>query len=220
MGHQHFVYAAASTTHNGVLFNGNQHLVLGSHFKDQRFIQWFYKAHIDQRGVQRLCDLSGFRHQGAEVENRHFFPVTFHDAFTNWQLFQRGQLNAYRVTAWVAHDRWTIVVVIAGEQHLAAFVFITRGHDDHFRDAAQEGEIERPLVGLSICANNPCPVNGEQDRQFLDGYIVQHLIVGALQEGRVNGYHRLVAANRQTGSKRHSVLLGNRHIEIAVRELT
>ena len=137
MAHQHFVYAAASTPHNGVLFNGNQHLVLGSHFKDQRFIQWFYKAHIDQRGVQRLCDLSGFRHQGAEVENRHFFPVTFHDAFTNWQLFQRGQFNAYRVTAWVAHDRWTIVVVIAGEQHLAAFVFITRGHDDHFRDAAR-----------------------------------------------------------------------------------
>ena len=46
---------------------------------------------------------------------------------------------------------------------------------------------------------------------------MDNLIVGALQEGRVDRYHRLVAANRRARSKGYRVLLGNGDVEILVR---
>ncbi len=44
------------------------------------------------------------------------------------------------------------------------------------------------------------------------------LIVGALQEGRVDRRERLVALGRQARRKRHRVLLGDADVERALRE--
>ena len=108
--------------------------------------------------------------------------------------------------------------MIAGVQHLAAFVFITRGHDYHVRQDAQEGEIKRPLVCRAVIADNPGAVNSKQHRQFLNGNVVDHLIVGALEEAGVNCDNRFVTADSQPCGKGDRVLLGNRHIKILIRE--
>ena len=42
---------------------------------------------------------------------------------------------------------------------------------------------------------------------------MHHLIVGALQEGGVDGAERLVAFRRHAGGKGHRVLLGDAHVE-------
>ena len=52
-------------------------------------------------------------------------------------FFQWRQFHANCVAARVAHRGRAIVIVIAGIEHLATFVFIARGHNDHFRYAAQ-----------------------------------------------------------------------------------
>lgn len=69
-------------------------------------------------------------------------------------------------------------------------------------------------MGLPIGADDTRTVDSEQHRQLLDGDIVNHLIVGALQEGGVDRHHRLIAADRRAGGKGHRVLLGNGHVEI------
>ncbi|VFS89807.1 Uncharacterised protein [Kluyvera cryocrescens] len=69
---------------------------------------------------------------------------------------------------------------------------------------------------LPVGADDTRAVDGKQHRQLLDGDVVDHLIVGTLQEGRVNRHNRFIAANRQTCGKGHRVLFGDRDIEILV----
>ena len=109
--------------------------------------------------------------------------------------------------------------MIAGIQHLAALVFIAWRHNNHVRDAAQIGEIERPLVRLPVGANDACTVDRKQDRQLLNRHVVNHLIVGALQESGVDRYDRFVAANRQPGGEGDRMLLGDRHVKVLIRIL-
>ncbi|SRN40704.1 Uncharacterised protein [Shigella flexneri] len=51
-------------------------------------------------------------------------------------------------------------------------------------------------------------------------HVMQHLIIGALQEGGVDRDNGFVSTNRQTGGKGHCVLLGNSHVEVTIREFT
>ena len=107
--------------------------------------------------------------------------------------------------------------MIAGIQHLTTFVFVTWRHDNHVRDAAQERKIECTLVRLAVSTHDACAVDSKQHRQLLDGNVMDHLIVGALQEGGVDRHHRFVSTNRQTRREGDCVLLGNRHVKILVR---
>ena len=107
--------------------------------------------------------------------------------------------------------------MVTGIQHLTTLVFVAWRHDHHIRDAAQEGEIKRALVRLAVSPHNARAIDSKQHRQLLNGNVMDNLIVGALQEGRVDRYHRLVAANRQARSKGYRVLLGDSHVEILVR---
>ena len=59
----------------------------------------------------------------------------------------------------------------------------------------------------------------EAHRQLLDRDVVHDLVVGALQEGRVDRAERLVAFGREAGGEGDGVLLGDADIEGAVREL-
>lgn len=74
-----------------------------------------------------------------------------------------------------------------------------------------------PLVRLAVSPHNARAIDSKQHRQLLNGNVMDNLIVGALQEGRVDRYHRLVAANRRARSKGYRVLLGNGDVEILVR---
>ncbi len=58
----------------------------------------------------------------------------------------------------------------------------------------------------------------EAHRQLLDRDVVHDLVVGALQEGRVDRAERLEALGRQAGGEGHGVLLGDADVEGAVRE--
>ena len=74
-------------------------------------------------------------------------------------------------------------------------------------------------MGRAVCTDNTCTVDGEQNRQVLQGNVVYQLVVSALQESGVNRHDRLDAFARQTAGKGNGVLLGDADIEIAVGEL-
>ena len=91
-------------------------------------------------------------------------------------------------------------------------------HDDEARQAAEIGEIERAGMGLPVIADEPGAVDREAHRQFLDRDVVHDLVVGALQEGRIDRGERLHALGGEAGGEGHRVLLGDADIEAALRE--
>ena len=107
---------------------------------------------------------------------------------------------------------------MAGRQQQAAFGFVAGGGHHQIGNAAQKAQIISTGVGGAVGTDNTGAVDGKQHRQVLQSHIVNQLVVGALQKGRINRHHRLGAFAGQTGGKGNCVLLGNAHIEIALRK--
>jgi len=71
----------------------------------------------------------------------------------------------------------------------------------------------------TVGADEPRAINRKTHRQALDCNIVHDLIVGALQESRINGGKRLETFRGEACGESHSMLLGNADIESARGEL-
>ena len=71
-------------------------------------------------------------------------------------------------------------------------------------------------MGAAVGADQPGAVHGEAHRQILDRDVVDDLVVGALQEGRIDGAERPVALRGEAGGEGHRMLLGNADVEGAV----
>ncbi len=80
------------------------------------------------------------------------------------------------------------------------------------------GHVEGAGMGRAVGADQPGPVDGEAHRQMLDGDVVHDLVVGALQEGRIDGGERLEAFGGEPGGEGHRVLLGDADVEAALGE--
>jgi hypothetical protein len=77
-----------------------------------------------------------------------------------------------------------------GVGHVDQFGLVRRGHDDHVGQAGQIGHVERPGVGRPVGADEPGAVDGKAHRQVLERHVVDHLVVGALEEGRIDRAER------------------------------
>ena len=73
-------------------------------------------------------------------------------------------------------------------------------------------------MGRPVGADEAGAVDREAHRQALDRHVVHDLVVGALQEGRIDRRERLEAFGREAGGEGHRVLLGDADIEGALRE--
>ena len=69
-----------------------------------------------------------------------------------------------------------------------------------------------------IRAHDPRAVQRKHHGQVLQGHVVDELVIAALQEGGVDGHHRLEALAGQAACEGHGVLLGDTHIVAALRE--
>ena len=97
---------------------------------------------------------------------------------------------------------------------------VGRRHDHHAGQARQEGHVEGAGMGRAVGADQPGPVDGEADRQLLDGDVMHDLVVGALEEGRIDGGKGLEAFGRKPGGEGHRVLLGDADIEAALGKIS
>ena len=73
-------------------------------------------------------------------------------------------------------------------------------------------------MGRAVGADQAGAVDREAHRQALDRDVVHDLVVGALQEGRIDRGERLVAFGGEPGREGHGVLLGDADVEGAVGE--
>ena len=87
----------------------------------------------------------------------------------------------------------------------------------HIRDARQIGKVENALMRLAVASHQSRPVDCKNDRKILKTDIMENLVVGSLQEGRIHGNNRLQTARRKSRRKGDSVLLRNPDIEKSVR---
>ena len=108
------------------------------------------------------------------------------------------------------------VVLQAGDQHPLQLGLVLGGHHREVGHAAQVTDVVLALVGGAIGANDAGPVHHERDGQVLDAHVVDQLVVGALQEGAVDGAHGAEPFTGHAGGHGDGVLLGDAHIEVLV----
>ena len=71
-------------------------------------------------------------------------------------------------------------------------------------------------MSLSVASHQSGPVDGKYHRQVLDAHVMQDLVISPLQEGGIDGDHRLQSAGRKSRRKGHRMLLRNSHVKKAV----
>jgi hypothetical protein len=105
-----------------------------------------------------------------------------------------------------------------GVDHVDELGLVGGGHHDEIGKRAQISEVEAAGVRLSVGADQPGAVHREAHRQVLDRDVVDDLVVGALQEGRIDRAERPIALRGEPGGEGHPMLLGDADVERALRE--
>ena len=67
-------------------------------------------------------------------------------------------------------------------EHFPEFPFVLGSQDSHIRDRGHVCEIQNSLMGLTVAADEACPVNTENDRQVLQTYVHHDLVKCPLHE--------------------------------------
>ncbi|GJD98052.1 hypothetical protein OCOJLMKI_5291 [Methylobacterium iners] len=211
------------------LLQGQQHLVAARQVQDQGLVQRLGKARIGHRDrharrLQLIGRLQGLAKPRAERQQRHpragcrlLGPA--HDAAApdRQGLAALGQLHPHPLAAGIAQRDRARVMGVAGGHHVHELGLVGGRHHGHVGQAAQVGEIERARMGGAVRAHQTRPVQAEAHGQVLQRDIVHDLVIGPLQEGRVDRHERLVALGGEPARKRDGVLLGDADVEGAGR---
>ena len=130
-----------------------------------------------------------------------------------------GQLDADAFAARIAEGGRPVVDRDGGRDHVLELGLVGGRHDHEVRQAAEIGEIEGAGVRRAVGADEAGAIEREAHRQALDRDVVHDLVVGALQERRIDRRERLEAFGREAGGEGDGVLLGDADVEGAVGEL-
>ncbi len=93
------------------------------------------------------------------------------------------------------------------------FVFILGGQDGHVGNGPQIGQIEETMMGGPVVSHEAATVQGQDDGKLLQADVVENLVVGALEERRIDGHDRDDPLRCQTGGKGDGVLFGDADVE-------
>ena len=168
---------------------------------------------------QHVGRLETFAEPRAEREQRDGGALAHDAALADLERHAEFRhLDADAVAARIAQCGRPVVDRDLGRDHVDEFGLVGRRHQHEARQAAEIGDVERAGMGRSVGADEARAVEREAHRQALDRDVVHDLVVGALQEGRIDRGERLVAFGGQTGGERHRVLLGDADIEGALGE--
>ncbi len=157
---------------------------------------------------------------GTERQQRHGRAFAQDAALADLERDAFGrQRHAEAFAARITEGGGAVVDGGRRRDHVHELGLVRRRHDDEARQADEIGDVEGAGVRRAVGADETGAVDGKAHRQPLDGDVVHDLIVGALQERRIDGGERLQALGRQTGGERDGVLLGDADIEGALGEL-
>ena len=168
---------------------------------------------------EHLGGLEAFGEPRAERQHRDRGALAHDAALADLQRHADFRhVDADAVAARIAQRGRPVVDRHLGRDHVHQFGLVGRRHQHEARQAAEIGDVERAGVGRAVGADQAGAVDREAHRQALDRHVVHDLVVGALQEGRVDRGERLVALGGEAGREGHRVLLGDADVEGALRE--
>ena len=165
-------------------------------------------GHRRRRGRSRASSSAALRHSWSRVPRLRIaivVPSRTHPAPADLAAAspRAGSVDADALAARIAHRRRAVVDRRAGRHHVHQLGLVRRRHDHETRQAAEIGEIERARMGRAVGADQARAVHREAHRQFLDRHVVHDLVVGALQEGRVDRGEGLQALAGEAGGEGH-----------------
>ena len=105
-----------------------------------------------------------------------------------------------------------------GAQQLAAFALIGRAGHAHVGNAAHKRDVVCTRMGGAVGPHQAGPVQCKHHGQVLQGHVVDHLVVAALQKGGIDRHHGLHALAGHASGKGDGMLLGDAHVVITVGE--
>ena len=106
---------------------------------------------------------------------------------------------------------------IGSVEHVPTFGLVGWCQNGQTWHAAQKTEVERTLVGGPIGTDNAGPVDSQGHIQFLYADVVDQLVIGSLQEGRVDCDHGLQAVAGGTSGESQRMLFGDTNVEVPGR---
>jgi hypothetical protein len=105
-----------------------------------------------------------------------------------------------------------------GVRHVHQFRLVRRRHHHHVGQRGKVGHVEAARVRRPIGTHQPGAVDREAHRQVLDRHVVHHLVIGALQERRIDRAERPHPLRGKPRRERYRVLFGDAHVEAAFGE--
>ena len=130
------------------------------------------------------------------------------------------QRHADAVAARIADRDRAAVVQRHGVDHVDQLGLVGRRHHHEIGQGAEIGEVEAAGMGRAVGADQPGAVHREAHRQILDRDVVDDLVVGALQEGRIDRAERPIALRGEAGGEGHRMLLGDADVEACGRGMS
>ena len=189
------------------MFRGN--------LKQQLSVQRLDPAHVDHRRAQCLSCHQRRVQQCAKSQDGNVLARPL-----QLRLAERQGLQAtvHRHTStsapWIAHSH-RVILLKRTRQQLATLVLIGRAGKADVRNAAQEGDVIGTGVRRPVSTDQTCSVEGKHHWQILQCHVVNQLVIGPLQESRIDRDDRLEPLTGQTRRKSHCMLLGDSNIKIA-----
>ena len=157
------------------------------------------KARVDHGSGNTLVRklLGGFQGrvgQGSDGHDQHVLAIAQQLGLANRNRLDVGiQRNAETTAPRKAHRRRS-GIANRRSQKVLELVLVLGRHHQGIGKVSKVRNIEQPLVGGPIAAHQPSPIQGKGHVQVLKADIVHHLVVGALEECRIdrgNGLHAL-----------------------------
>ena len=96
---------------------------------------------------------------------------------------------------------------------MAQFVFVHRRGNGQIWYRPQVGQVEGTMVRRTVLTDQSGPVQTEHNVQFLNGYIVDDVIIGPLGKRRIDVAERQHAVFGQSAREGYGMALGNTDIE-------
>ena len=220
---EEFQHGAAVTAGDDVVFQRDDRIrTLGEEFRGG-FVQRLEPARVDDGHVVTFTELFhnlvGHLLHRPEREDGNFLAAVVRVVLHHFGLADFEQLlrfldgNAFCRATRVA-DEAGVLGVGGSEHHVRQFVFVGRGHADDIGQAAQVGDIKQAVMRRAVVGRETSAVHTEDHGQILQADVVMDAIVGALQEGGVNGDNRAEAHGGHTSGEDDGVLFRDADIVV------
>ena len=167
---------------------------------------------------QRVRHRDAARHDRPEADQQDLATVAQDLALSDGQHL-RGPFGHPEAGIARVVERERVILGERGPHQRAELLLVLRCGDDEVRDLAVGRVGEHALVAGPVLADEARPVHADQDRLVVLGRVMDDLVEGPLEEGRIDRDHRPATAQGDPGRQRDRVLLRDADVHEPLREL-